>query len=1238
MKALGLILFGLSVGSCLAQELDLGGVWKLSGSNETGRAVSCPVAVPGDVHSALFKAGLTPDPFFGCNETNVQWVGLHDWTVERDFEVPAEFLARRKVILRVEDCDTFAEIFLNGRKVGSTCDRFLRWDFDAKPFLKAGANTIRGVFRSAWREGDATARRYGKTYPMQCQTYSSVTNQAVVRKPACHRGWDWGPCQMVAGFCGPVKLIATDVRRVDYLYADTAFNADLTHCTLTAYADCDDGSVVTNRVEIDNPPLWWLNGQGERKFYEYEVEVDGQRLRKRIGLRKVEVVNEKGSMYFKVNNRPLFMKGANWIPCSAFDAEQTPERYRDLLESAVAANMNMIRLWGGGQYEKDCFYDLCDELGLLVWHDQMFSCAQYPVEQHAFVDLVERESAHQLRRLRDHASIALWCGGNECKTPVDIQRAAVRKYDPARLFWPSSPCSDPNDAAGVINGTDKSGDCHNWDVWHCEKPFEEYYKSRPRFCSEFGFQSFSSRDVALSFCSPERLKSGDPDFEWHQKNPGGNDRIRNTFVRDFRLPKDMDSTLYLSQVQQAFAIKTAVEGWRTQRPHCMGALYWQLNDKWPVASWSSLEYGGKWKHLHYQARRFYAPVTVVGAPGATAGADAVWALNDTAVDVKAKVSVRYLTFGGETASARTYDVTVPALGTLKVADCPKRDGTFLALSLESPAGRAENEWLFGKFKDAPLAEAEVKVEVTETVKVEGRGQRWTVVLSTDKPAFFVWANADGIRGEFDDNSFTLLPGRPKTLVFTPKQPVTAEAFQKALNVTHLRQTYETPRQEVVSWPTAEVLTHGSYKVKVNGRLVDVLNLPRPDHCLSGTNAQPYSAVFFDADREVEVEVSGGPAPMKDVRILPTSKGVKPEVTGKSSMRFRATPPFTLAVEPQRRHRALVVCANVPERDVPCEDDPDVVYVGPGRWHRDVPLTVGSNQTLYLAPGAYVEGPVVLEGTNITVCGRGIVSGAPWLHWKGPAGRDLFEVRGSDIAIRDITLMSPWHWTCVLQNCERVTIDNVKILNGRVLNDDGIDVCRSRDVTIRNCFIRTQDDCVTAKRWCENLLVENCSLWADFACTVRIGFECDGPERRFRNLVFRNVDILHQPIAKSKQTDFWANNSIFIEAGNGARFEDLTFENFRYDGIEPGDLFLGIRTLKVNDEWQKHKEAGHVRNVTVRNVRFPDKLPPDTMSVRIESHDAGHIVENVTFENVTGCGPYSTSGVVKGVNIPKSSFR
>ncbi len=783
-------------------EIDLAGEWRLSGTDAKGEALACPAVVPGDVHSALRKAGLIPDPFWGANETNVQWIGFHDWTLSREFDVSPDFLAHDEIVLRAEDVDCFADVSVNGQPIGATCDRFLRWQFDVKPHLRAGRNVISGVFRSAIRRGDELAAAYRQHSTNEVTIirfeHEWAHNHAFVRKNACHKGWDWGPSQMVTGFCGPVKLIASKKGgRVEYVYSDPKFNADMSHCTLTVFAELSGGTVVTNVVEIDDPPLWWPAGQGEQKFYTYTIEVGGEKISRRIGLRKVEVDTRGGGLAFKVNGRSVFMKGANWIPCSAFENEQTPERYRDLLESARAANMNMIRLWGGGQYEKDCFYDLCDELGLLVWHDQMFACGSYPSDEPTFADLVGRECAHQFRRLRDHASIALWCGGNECKVPVSVQKAMAARYDPSRMFWPSSPCAGPEDSSGTTFGRKEAGDSHNWEVWHFEKPFEEYRTSHPRFCSEFGFQSLSSREIAATFCPGDALRSGSPEFEWHQKNKsaddniGGNDRIRHSFARYFHEPKDFDSMLYLSQVQQAVAIKTAVEAWRSLRPLCMGTLYWQLNDLWPVASWSSLEYGGKWKHLHYHARRFYAPVALVAKPSADGERVEFWALNDTAETVDAEVEGRLMTFGGETVVENGSPVELPpgsatlianpALDEFGTAD--ERKDRFIAMKLSKDGDVLHrNEWFFGTFKDSPLEATRIRANVDGV----------TVTLATDKPAFFVWLDVPGTRGEFSDNSFALLPGEPRTVTFAPKdvgKPI--GDLGKTLKVTHLRESYLT---------------------------------------------------------------------------------------------------------------------------------------------------------------------------------------------------------------------------------------------------------------------------------------------------------------------------------------------------------------------------------------------------------------------------------------------------------------
>ncbi len=793
----------------MAEEVDLAGTWKLAGTDEKGAAIECPIAVPGDVHTALFRAQLMPDPFFGQNEKKTQWIGRHDWTVSRSFEVTDELLAKKAIVLRLEDVDLFATVFVNGKEVGRTSDRYCRWEFDVKPYLKKGANELKGVFASTENALPAIKATYGdRQFQMSCSDLAWIDSLSLVRKPACHRGWDWGLSQMITGFCGPVKLIAFDDFKVDYVACEQKFNDDFTKCDLTVRVDCTDAAgkpfAETKTIAIDNPPLWWPNGAGARKFYEFEVEVRGQRLRKRIGLRKVEVLNtpdtdENGKpgarMAFKVNGRELFMKGANWIPCSAFDAEQTPARYRDLLESAAAANMNMVRVWGGGQFEKDAFYDTCDELGLLVWHDFMFSCAVYPGDE-KFLGNLRAELKHQLRRLRDHASIAMWCGDNECvgalkwwnrsaeeaayhkaafEARCKVMNECIAAYDPTRQFWPSSPCAGPGNYADNWHD-DSFGDMHNWTVWHENKSFDNYYKYRPRFCSEFGYQSFSSRDVAETYCAPADVQSGNPDFEWHQKNGGGNRRIVETMGRYFRPPVGMDAVLYLSQVQQAIAIKTAVEGWRAQRPRCMGTLFWQLNDNWPVASWSSVEYGGKWKHLHYQAKRFYAPLAVVGLPEGK-----VAVLNDTAAEAKGELTFEYWGFDGKVLKSEKKPVVVKPDSAAVVASYEKMENAFLHLVLKTSEGTFENDWMFDSYKNYDLADAKVEA------KVEGL----RVTLTTDKPAFFVWANAKGIRGEFSDNSFTLLPGRPKTIVYKPKsEGVTSSRFGQSFSVMHLRQTYK----------------------------------------------------------------------------------------------------------------------------------------------------------------------------------------------------------------------------------------------------------------------------------------------------------------------------------------------------------------------------------------------------------------------------------------------------------------
>lgn len=825
--------------------LSLAGTWRLRATDETA---TLPVQVPGDVHSALLAAGRIPDPYYGMNEKVVQWVGEKDWTYERSFEVGAELLARRSVVLDIEHPDTFAAITINGQAVGETANRFRRYRFEVRPLLKAGTNTITATFRSA--EKLALARGQALPYPVphifnEDGIGPSKRHFNLIRKTQCHGGWDWGISLMQIGFPSRVQLVGADQARIDYVGCDQHHEAG--RCTVTVTAEAvapvagraelsvrlgettvrssvelaAGSNRVSTQVVVDQPRLWWPNGYGEQPLYELEVRLGEAVCRKQLGLRTIEVLNRPDqwgtSLALRVNGVDVFAKGANWIPADALNARQTPERYDALLADAAAANMNIIRVWGGGQFEEDAFYQACDRLGLMIWHDFMFSCALYPADK-AFLGEVRAELAHQLKRLRDHASIALWCGDNECVGAINwfkeakanrdryllnydrlsrVLAESVEEHDPARMFWPSSPCAGPGDFRDCWHD-DGHGDMHFWSVWHESKDFEHYHTVKPRFCSEFGFQSYSSLATARSFCPDDQLNPTAPLFEHHQKNVGGNSRILETMARYFRMPLATADILYLSQLQQALAIRTAVEGWHRLRPRCMGTIYWQLNDVWPVASWASLEYDGSWKQLHHHARRFFAPLSVAAVP-ADGKPDEVelWVVNDRPAATKAAVTVEVWGFDGTRHETLTLDAEVAAgsahlLGSFPIARfCPTADDRtrrFLELNLAATVdGRQEgsrNQHYFARYKACELAKAVLTTSVSA-----GPGGSFRVRLEADRPALWAVAEVAGVPGRFDDNSVTVLPGRPLDLVFTPRTAATLDQVRQGLAVKHLRQTY-----------------------------------------------------------------------------------------------------------------------------------------------------------------------------------------------------------------------------------------------------------------------------------------------------------------------------------------------------------------------------------------------------------------------------------------------------------------
>ena len=445
----------------------------------------------------------------------------------------------------------------------------------------------------------------------------------------------------------------------------------------------------------------------------------------------------------------------------------------------------------------------------------------------------------------------------------------------------------------------------------------------------------------------------------------------------------------------------------------------------------------------------------------------------------------------------------------------------------------------------------------------------------------------------------------------------------------------TSGEEVVTWRAAfgTLATNNAFAVKVGGMDIDVIEIPKPTYHLVGNDAHPYYAAFFDADHEVTVKITS-PVNMSRTRILPLRKCIAPYVENDHAISFRAKPPFTVVIEPSGRHRALVIAANTLERDAPRPDDPNVIYFGAGRHRCDKPIMIGSGQTLYLAPGAYVEGCVVGDGNNMTIRGRGILSGLPWSWLKGP-NKYMCGLKGKNIVVRDVTLMSSWTWMLVFNDSEDVLVDNIKLLNGRVLNDDGIDICSSRHVVIRNSFIRAQDDCIAPKYWCEDLVVENCVLWTDVANIIRIGYECTGRGHPFSNHRYCGIDVLHQAIHNDKSPDdYWINNAISIQPSNDALCEDMIFEDFAFDTAQVQDLFLTLRTSVCRFGKKPIKQGGHARNIKFRNIRFPESRPLGSYGIWLHSVDSDHIVEDIVFEDFKGVQefhvPVGMRGVVRNV--------
>jgi beta-mannosidase len=627
------------------QTLSLNGTWQF---RQQGAEQFHAAQVPGCVHTDLLHNELIPDPFWGSNELELQWIETTDWEYSTTFDVSDELLARAYVDLVADGLDTLATIILNGQEIARTENMFVGYRFPVREWLRPGRNQLSILFANPMAYIHARQPLHSFA-----EWNDPVGGSSNIRKEQCSFGWDWGPRFATCGIYKNIELQAWDASRITHVRVQQyhgdggvllAIQPQLTQPDANATVRCRltlDGQTVAQakgsgaiELAVEQPQLWWPNGLGAQPLYELETELlhsdevlDRRRLR--IGLRTIMLdrhADEWGeSFQFVVNGVAVFAKGANWIPAHSFVASVGRADYQNVLSSAVEANMNMLRVWGGGIYEMDDFYDLCDQLGLMIWQDFMFACSLYPGDEQ-FLALVEQEAAYQVPRLANHACMALWCGNNEIEQMADeitatIERqaayekifydllpAAVATHDPATPYWPSSPHNPEGYQHGHNN--ERAGDCHFWDVWHARYPVKRYEEMNFRFCSEFGMQSYSSPMVAATFCPPEEMNVFGPAMENHQKNAAGNQIIFDYVSRLYRYPKDYAALAYLSQLNQAYCMKVGIEHFRRSMPRTMGALYWQINDCWPVFSWSSLEFGGRWKALHYAARRFFAPALV----------------------------------------------------------------------------------------------------------------------------------------------------------------------------------------------------------------------------------------------------------------------------------------------------------------------------------------------------------------------------------------------------------------------------------------------------------------------------------------------------------------------------------------------------------------------------------------------------------------------------------------------------
>lgn len=809
-----LFMFTVIMSTAFAQHIPIHQNWTF---REYNKGEWLKAQVPGQVHTDLLSLNRIDDPFQYSNDKNVQWIGFKDWEYKTEFDSEKAVLNKSHIELVFPGLDTYADVYLNDFLVLEADNMFRTWRIDVKNYLKEKGNTLRIHFRSVYK---VDMPKYLNA-PFQLQAWpnndqSDIYLSLYARKAGYNYGWDWGPRLLTCGIWKEPYMETWDRYRIIGVqivtkslkgksadmsaYFEVESDADVQNVSLQV--DKHASRTVNlekgyNKFEVDfsvkSPKLWWSRGLGEQHLYAFDcfVSNDNHKVSETIttGIRTIEIIREKDkdgqSLFVKLNGRNVFMKGANYVPLDNFPNRVSDAHYEHIIRSAAEANMNMLRVWGGGIYEKDIFYELCDKYGILVWQDMMFACGMFPADRY-YLDNVYNEVADNVRRLRNHPSIALWNGNNENeisyfewgwrnkmapendrvyqgnlkKLFYDVIPSAINSVDASRYYHPTSPNTGYNDMGYNM------GDVHLWSVWK-GGDVEDYLVSVGRFMSEYGFQSYPDMFTIKKFTSKWDWDLDSPVMLSHQRARNdetrdphfGNNMMKQYMDKYFTTPEDFEDFVYMSQYQQAEIVKVALESHRRHKPYCMGTLYWQINDCWPVASWSSIDYYGRWKALHYYAKKAFNDILI--SPYADGGQMKVKIISDRDKSVKGKVEIKVLTLDGQVLFYRTMPVFVEA-------DACRDIFQFSYQELFSDMSTAQ-AFVHVKFTDeggTVLSENEfypayankyVYSTAQPSIAIEQKQGGYTLKLESTTLVRGLYVYTDDGNNLFSDNYLTLLP-------------------------------------------------------------------------------------------------------------------------------------------------------------------------------------------------------------------------------------------------------------------------------------------------------------------------------------------------------------------------------------------------------------------------------------------------------------------------------------------------